>query len=82
MLRPFEGDVQDALRARQLLRLVGGHIAEKGVQGRQADIPGGHGIVPRVLQVLQEGDHVLGLNIGQIQVGDAPAVPGREEPQQ
>jgi hypothetical protein len=61
---------------------MGGHIAEKGVQGRQAHIPGGHDIVPRVLQVLQEGDHVLGLNIGQIQVGDAPAVPGREEPQQ
>jgi len=34
------------------------------------------------LQVLQEGDHVLGLNIGQIPVGDTPAVPGREEPQQ
>ena len=74
--------MQDPLRARQLLRLAGGHIAEKGMEGRQAHIPGGHGIVPRVLQVLQEGDHVFGLNIDQIQRGDAPSVGRGQEAQQ
>jgi hypothetical protein len=62
----FEGDVQDPLRAGQLLGLVDCDVPKKGVEGREAHIAGGHSVVACVFQVIQEGHHVLSFDIGEI----------------
>lgn len=66
---PLEGDTQDALTLLQSLGMPAREVAEEGVNRGESDVPRGGGVLPSVLQILEESDHVLCSDVFEVEHG-------------
>jgi hypothetical protein len=57
-------------------------VAKEGVDRRQPDVAGRHGVLALVLKVLQEGDDVRGGDVVDVQLGDWSMLLAGNETQQ
>jgi hypothetical protein len=75
----FEGYAEDSLAVFEIPGVLGGEKAKEGMDGGEAHIAGGRGIVAFSLEVIEEGDNFVRSDVGDIQHIDGTILVGSEE---
>jgi hypothetical protein len=66
---PLERDTEDTLALLQALGMLAGEVAEEGVNRGESNVPRGRAVIPGVLQILKESDHILGADVFEVEHG-------------